>query len=345
MCAPFIDEGLRYFQFIDPEPFSPEGNACDVDQNANTALWMNRDASRLWALKSVFVRLGDYLYDQTSIPFMGIPQVSVAGNVPEHVMDWLVDLEWIQEDPSFVPRPLPSGAILKRYKIYYRGIWVDFQCIRGQNHPSYHLMKGREKSSMRVFRLQTKEQDILRQCPEATNAELLQHMDEDVRIWRAAFVDILNKLKIRNDDGWIEEADDGESLRRLRHVDWHIKKVKDIHMRLRELVGQKLFIQMHKDTAVCYHTDESIVERITKWRLELKDHPNRFQELLCTEGFVRGISTEQGHILLGKLLEAYGPANIVQLASTGSLIHALMDDAHMKKVNGLLYTSPSPRDS
>ena len=165
MCAPFIDEGLWHFQLIDPEPFSPESKACDVDQKANTALWKNRDASRWWALKSVFVRLGDYLYDQASIPFMGIPQVSVAGNVPEHVMDWLLDLAWIQEDPSFIQRPLPSGAILKRYKIYYRGIWVDFHCIRGQNHPSYHLMKGREKSSMRVFRLQTKEQDILRQCP------------------------------------------------------------------------------------------------------------------------------------------------------------------------------------
>ena len=104
-------------------------------------------------------------------------------------------------------------------------------------------------------------------------------------------------------------------------------------MRLRELVGQKLFIQMHKDTAVCYHTDESFVGRITKWRQKLEDHPNCFKELLCTEGFVRGISTEQGHILLGKLLEDFGPANIVQLASTNSLMSALMDDAHMEKVN------------
>ena len=234
-----------------------------MDQNANKALWEKRDASRLWALQSVYVRLGDYLFDQASIPFMGPPQVSVAGKIAELVMDWLVAIEMIKEDQSFIPRSLPSGAILKRYQIYYLGFWVYFQCIRDLHHPSYHLLKGREESSMSVFRLQTKEQDILRQRPDATIAELMKHMDIDDLEWKRAFVDVLTELRIPNNNGWIEEADDGESLRRMRHVDWFDQKVKGTFMRLLELVEYELFIQMLKKTAVCYHMSEEFVNRIT----------------------------------------------------------------------------------
>ena len=197
---------------------------------------------------------------------------------------------------------------------------------------------------MRVFSLQTKEQDILRQRPDATIAELMKHIEEDLE-WHAAFVAILTELRIPNNNGWIEEADDGESLRRMRNVDWLDQKVKGTFMRLLELVEYELFIQMLKKTAVCYHMSEEFVNRITIWKAKLECCPDAFQTLLCTEGFVRSISTKQGHVKLEKLLEDFGPAKLVQLASCGGLISMLKDDVHKKKTENFLNSTPSRRTS